>query len=409
MALIRVLIVDHAVELGGAERVLLRLLDRIDRERFSPALACPQEGPLTGEAERRGIPVFLGHPSRRLLKIKRQSLGSDRLSILGYPLDLALSAIRLARLIREEGFDLVFTNSAKADIYGSLAGWLARRPVVWRLHDIVDRQAFSWFNVWLFRACARFLASRILAISEAVRKTLVALGVPEEKVPVVYHGIDLDEEDGENLRREVREELGIDSHAPVVGFVGRLVDWKGPDCFIRAASWVAERLPEARFVVVGEAILGERSYEESLKGLCNELGLGERLIFTGFREDIERIMAALDVLVHASLLPEPFGMVILEAMAAGRPVVATAGGGVPEIVINGVTGLLVPPGDEVAMAVAILHLLTSPERAHRMGMEGRKRVAEHFDATRAVRSLEEELLKVLGLGKKAGEGRCSCG
>ena len=190
-----------------------------------------------------------------------------------YAWDMAASVVRLARFIRREGFDLVLTNSAKADIYGGMAGWLARRPVVWRLHDIVDSETFNRLNRFLFRAGATLFATRVLAVSEAVRQALVGLGVPAGKVVTVYNGIDLEATEKAAGDEDMRSGLGIDASAPVAGFVGRLVDWKGVDYFIRAAALVARELPEARFLVVGDVMFGEQDYADSLKPLASELGL----------------------------------------------------------------------------------------------------------------------------------------
>ncbi|MEW6554104.1 MAG: glycosyltransferase family 4 protein [Actinomycetota bacterium] len=393
MAKYRLLVVNHAVEIGGAERALLGFLDCLDRDTFTPALACPHPGPLTGEADRRLVRVHIGFPSPRLLEVKRKSIGKDRLAAAAYPWDLARTACGLAALIRREGYDLVLTNSAKADIYGSMAGKLAGRPVIWRLHDIASGDAFSRLNLFLFRASASLFADRVLAISEVVRRALVDLGVPEAKVGMVHNGILPPR--AAAARQEVRAAWGVPAGAPLVGMVGRLVDWKGPDYFIAAAAEVAASLPEARFMLVGDAIFGERSYVDGLKAMARGYGLEGRVIFTGFREDVEEIIAAMDLLVHASVLPEPFGLVIIEAMAQGLPVVATRGGGVGEVVDDGETGLLVPPRDAAAMAEAIRGLLADPARAAKMGKAGKRAVAERFDLRDKVREMEAEMLVVL--------------
>ncbi|MBE0565095.1 MAG: glycosyltransferase [Krumholzibacteria bacterium] len=341
----RLLIINHAVDLGGAERTLLDLLDHLDRDRFSPAVACPHEGPLTAELARRSIPLHFGHPRPRLLDIKRQSLGTSPLAPLAYPLDLALTVRDLAALIRRERFDLVYTNSAKADVYGSLAGRLAGRPVVWRLHDIVGPAAFSRLNLMLFRLAATHLTDRVLAVSGVVRDALVGLGVPAAKVGLVHNGIATTRPQVATDRPAVRAAWNLPADAPLVGMVGRLVAWKGPDVFLQAAAKIAAARPEARFMLVGDAIYGEQDYVDRLKALATDLGIGERTVFTGFRTDVDELVAAMDVLVHASTEPEPFGLVIIEAMHQGVPVVATRAGGVLEIVDDGRTGLLAAPGD----------------------------------------------------------------
>ena len=395
MAVYRMLIVNHAVDIGGAERALLGMLDCLDRDAFEPALACPHRGPLVEEAERRGIRVHLGYPAPRLLEVKRKSIGKDRLASLAYPLDMARTVAGLAGLIRREGYDLVFTNSAKADIYGSLAGRLAGQPVVWRLHDITSGDAFSRLNLLLFRLSASLLADRVLAISEVVKDALVDLGVKESKVAMVHNGILLGEREESAGSEKFRASWGVPADAPLVGLVGRLVDWKGPDYFIEAAARVAADTPEARFMLVGDAVFGEKSYVDGLKSTVEARGLGDKVIFTGFRDDVDEIMSSMDLLVHASVLPEPFGLVIIEAMAQGLPVVATRGGGVAEIVDDGETGVLVPPRDAGAMAEAISILLSDPARAKRMGEAGRKAVAERFDLRDKVKEMDAEMKAVM--------------
>lgn len=404
MARYKVLIANHVVRVAGAEQALLRLLDEIDRDLFEPALACPEEGPLTDELRKRGMAVRTGYPTPRLLKIRRRSLGSDRLAVLAYPLDMARTVLGLARLIRREGFDLVFTNSAKADIYGSLAGRLAGRPVVWRIHDVVDEEAFSRLNVWLLKTCARRLAALVITPSPAVRDALVRLGVPGEKIPVVYYGIDFEKVRPRRSRAEVLMELGVAADAPVAAFVGRLVEWKGPDYFLRAAARVAEELPEARFLLVGDAMFGEQAFEDMLHDLARELGLAERAVFTGFREDVPDLMAAADVVVHASVLPDPLPNVIIEAMALGRPVVAADGGGVPVMVEDGVTGIIVPPRDHAAMAGAMSRLLRDRDGAEAMGAAGVERARRLFDKDENARILEDELLRALGAPRERPAG-----
>ncbi len=403
MGAFRLLVVNHAVETGGAERVLLDFLRCLDRTRFEPGLAVPHRGPLTEEAEALGVRIHLGFPSRRLLGVRRTSLGGGPLAVAAYPWDLLSTVLRLALLIRREGYRLVLTNSAKADIYGSLAARLARCPVAWRFHDLACPGTFSALNLSLLRACAILFAHRVLAISGAVREAFLSLGVPEGKVRVVYNGVRArTPEEAAEMRRRTRREWGLPEEVPAVGMVGRLVEWKGPDVFIRAAARVAESFPEARFFLVGGAIFGRDEYPGELRELSRSLGMEDRMMFTGFLKDPLAAMAALDCLVHASVEPEPLGMVILEAMSLGVPVVATRGGGVPEVVEEGVTGLLVPPGDAGALARAVCWILSHPEEAGEMGERGRRRVRELFGLEERCREMEEELLALLGPGTGKG-------
>jgi len=169
-----------------------------------------------------------------------------------------------------------------------------------------------------------------------------------------------------------------DDQRLLVGLVGRITPWKGQHVFLRAASMVHRRFPNARFQIVGSALFNEIHYERYLHRLTASLGLEDVVEFTGFREDVPNLIAKMDLIVHASTTGEPFGQVIVEGMAAGKPIVATNGGGVPEIVVDGQTGLLVPMGNAPAMAKAICRFLADPARRAEAGRRGRQRVNERF-------------------------------
>ncbi len=400
----KVLVVNHAVELGGAERVLLRLTDHLLARGFELGLACPAEGPLVAEMRKRGVRVHLGHPRPRLLRIRRKSLGGG-VGVLLYPWDLAMTVLRLASLLRREGYQVVLTNSVKADIYGGLAARLAGRPVAWRFHDIPDRQAFGRLNLFLVRFFSRRFADRVLPVSEASRRAFLQLGTPGERLRTVYNGLDPEGEASPADPLRVREGLGVPADAPLAVWVGRVVDWKGPDRFVEAAALVSGRIPEARFLVVGDALFGDRGYLEGLQEEVRRRGLEDRLAFTGFRDDAWDIMAASDLLVHSSLLPDPLPTVILEAMALGKPVVAFRGGGVDEMVIPGETGLLVEPGDTQGLARAMERLLSRPEEAAEMGRMGALRFRELFSVDSTYRVIGDELESLASGGSR----RCKRG
>jgi glycosyltransferase involved in cell wall biosynthesis len=397
MSKIRVLFVNHAVTMGGAEHALLGMLTWLDRERFEPGLALPSEGPLAEEARKIGVEVHLGYPSPRLLNVKRRSLGEDKAAILAYPFDMAVSIARMVLLIKRGRYDVVMSNSAKAHIYGSISGWAAGRPAAWRLHDILTAEAFSSFNISIFKFCAKRFVTRVVAASEAIANAVAAFGVPRSKLVAIFNGIDIDSIAADSAAGlAVREELGISPDAPVAGIIGRLIEWKGVDYFIKAASLVAEALPDARFLAVGDALYGEQAYVDSLEKLCRDLGLKERLIFTGFREDIPAILSAIDVLVYASVQPEPSGLGVNEAMASSRPVVGTDHGGIPELLEDGVSGILIPPRDEKAMADALIELLSNNRaKARSMGDAALVWAREQFDPARQMRAIEDQFLEML--------------
>ena len=211
--------------------------------------------------------------------------------------------------------------------------------------------------------------------------TLNALQLPnDDNTRVVHNGIDASRvhvvhdgfvEPDEAARQRLATE-------PLIGLVGRISPWKGQHIFLRAAAQVREQLPQARFQIIGSAMFGEDEYEREVRALADELELNGNLEWLGFRADVPHLVSQLDVLTHASTIGEPFGQVVMEGMVAAKPVVATRGGGVVEIVKEDETGLLVPMGDAGAMAEAILWLLQHPERALEMGRRGQQRVREHF-------------------------------
>jgi len=198
-----------------------------------------------------------------------------------------------------------------------------------------------------------------------------------------------------------RATFGVPEASPCFGIVGLLVAWKGQDVFLRAAKRVLEQVPEAYAFVIGGAPRGGRDYEEMLRALAAELGIADRVIFTGFRSDIPDMLKLLHVVAHASVQTEPFGRVIAEAMAMGRPVVAARAGGPTEIIDDGRTGFLVPTRDDEALANRIAALLRDPEMATRIGEAGRRAVIEKFSAEDHVRLVTELYTTMLNPRRKA--------
>ncbi|MBI4458504.1 MAG: glycosyltransferase [Acidobacteria bacterium] len=192
----------------------------------------------------------------------------------------------------------------------------------------------------------------------------------------------------------MRQELRLPPDAPLVAMLSRLNGLKGGEYFVRAAALLAWRFPQARFLIVGDVGCGDSFYKAALERQVIRLGLGGRVLFTGFRLDIPRLLSEVSVSVLPSL-SEGLSNVLLESMAAGVPVVASRVGGNPEVVQDGASGLLVPPSDAEALAGAIRTLLEDPELARRYGQAGKERIAQHFTLTRMVRETEEHYLQLL--------------
>jgi glycosyltransferase involved in cell wall biosynthesis len=357
-----VLLIDHHQDLlGGGQMSLLALAQALPRTR--PIIVCGGPGALSQAAASVAPVHHVPMPPLR----PRHLAGCVR------------AVFALARLARTHAPSVLHANSSRAMAYAAVAGRLAGRPTLW--HVRVTGSDPPW------DALLRRAASRVIAVSGAVAARFPTTG----RVRTIYNGVDVDRfraGDAAAWRRR----LGL-GPGPVVGMVAQLLPWKRYPDFLRAVAMLAAPWPEAQFVVAGADPDPARRHESQLRGLAKELGLDRRLQFLGFCGDVPGLMHLLDIFVLTSD-GEPFGRVVIEAMAAARPVVATAAGGIPEIVLPGVTGLLVPVAQVAELAAAIGQLLADPLLAQAMGAAGRQRAMAHFslDAhARAVEALYDEL------------------
>jgi len=243
----------------------------------------------------------------------------------------------------------------------------------------------------LFHLFTYSQVSRVLAISSAIKENVAqTTPVAPEKIITVHHGIDTVQfSPGKGNRSALRKQLGITESSIVVGFVGRFSPGKGHEEFLQAASNLSARFSNLHFVIVGEASRGEEAYEAAIKAMSVSLGLALAVTFTGFRNDIPQIMSVFDIFSFPSHA-EAFGAVLIEAMAMTLPVVASKSDGVLDIVVEGETGLLVPPKNSNALAEGLAHLIENPDVREKMGLAGRTRVEKMFSRD----SLGEQLLQV---------------
>ncbi|GIV61817.1 MAG: glycosyl transferase [Rhodothermaceae bacterium] len=351
----RILFLDHVGVLGGAE---LSLLDVARSLAGTSHVVLFDDGPFRERLEQAGVPVaVLSAPAAVRAAVRDGGSGQALRAIPG----VFRLAARVARMAR--AFDLVYANSQKAFVVGSLAARLAGRPLLWHLRDLMSEEHFSASRRWLAVTLGNRLAARVVANSEATARAFVAAGGQAERVRVVYNGIDpapFDAVDAGTVMR-LRRQLGLGDR-PVVGVFSRLAAWKGQHILLEALA----RLPGVQALLVGDALFAEdRTYAAQLREQA--AGLGGRVHFLGFRDDVPALLHLVDVVVHTSVAPEPFGRVVVEGMMAGRPVVATRAGGVPELVEEGRTGRLVPPGDVGALVEVLEELFAAPEAARAMG------------------------------------------
>ena len=386
----KALFVDHTAALGGGELAMLQIVTNLDKNRYQPVVVLFSEGKLALKLREAGIETHVMPLNSEVAETRKDSLGPLTLLKTKNIRDTVTFAFRLAQFIRAEKFDLVYTNSLKSDIIGGLAARLAGRPVIWHIRDRIEEDYLPAPVVRAFRALCRLVPDYVLANSNA---TLQTLKLPrQERTATVYSGVDTAQC---VVPDAIRSDVPAPSaswaapSAPRIGLVGRISRWKGQHIFLQAAAQVRKRYPDAQFQIVGSALFNEENYEKEVKEMARSLDLGDSVEFTGFRSDIPEVMAGLDILVHASITGEPFGQVVVQGMAAGKPVVATNGGGIPEIVADGLTGLLVPMADADAMAAAICHLISKPALAQQMGLMGRQRVLEQFTIDHTIFKVEQ--------------------
>ena len=359
---LRVLYVNHLSAISGAEMSLLRLLEGLDREQVEPLLAAP-EGPLSEAARALDIECFEIPPLRP--RRTRNPLRLLSLAWEGYQISAALR-----ELVGRKDIDVVHANSLVAGIVTTSRPLGA--PVVWHARDL--RAPQSAVRQVLQRA------QGTIAISRAVAQWLGSLS-PQKPVEVIYNALDPEDHQPRQPRAKVREQWEMAPHTPLLGCAGQLVPWKRQDLFLRVGAEIIARLPEARLVIVGSDLFGEHAdYVRSLRAVAAELGISEQVLWLGQRDDMPSCLAALDLLLHTAQR-EPFGRVIMEAMAVGVPTVAFAEAGPAELIRDGESGVLVPAGEVAAMAEAAVRVLADPELALRLHDGALARAAD-FDATK---------------------------
>jgi len=384
----RILYVQPNSEIGGSDLALLRIVEALDRDRFDALVVLPQEGPLAPRLREKGATV------RLLPMMQLRTLPSPTYQA-RYLAQFWPTVVRLSQIIREEKAALVHTNSLYS-LYGAFAALSARRPHFWHIREIppaipIARPALAWM--------VHRLSHTVIAMTQACSEGLFGRNALHDKIRLLSEGLDLTTWSRARIDRSIRSELGIARETPLVGFVARLDPWKGLDIFLEAAALVRKRFPDAVFLVVGDAPAGFESYRDQMGGRSVELGLKDRVHFLGWRyrlEDIPAVMASLDVFSHTSIAPEPFGLVLIEAMAMGCPVVAARAGGPLEIIEDGVSGLLTGVGDAPAHAEAICGLLADPDHRRRIATAGRARVEQNFSLRAFKDGLERLYNEVLG-------------
>jgi glycosyltransferase involved in cell wall biosynthesis len=374
-----VLFIDHAPALGGAEYAMLMILKRLDREHWKPHLAC-SGGPLVDRATALEVPVH----TLPLLRLRRSA---------HVPFHLWNGVQALIHIAKATKAVLLVANTVRSAFYAAPAAQLLGIPLIWYRHDF-----------WLGESPPRYVAVdaaiKYLLSTASARLICNSMATAQlhpcrHKIRVVHNGIDIHRFNPGMSGAPFRQEYGIPADAPLLGMVGRFCEVKGQDRFLRVLARTLETVPDVWGVVVGGAIFGEEDYAAKVYQLAHSLKIDHRVIFTGQLDEPVGALAALDLFIQPGD-PEAFGLVNVEAMAMAKPVVAFNHGALPEIVVNGQTGVLIDSGDEEALAAAIVDLLRDPSLRLRMGQAGRARAVAEFAIDRVVTQVSEVFHTVTG-------------
>jgi len=353
----------HLVETGGpggAEQMLVALVEHLDPTRYHSIICLPRVGWLQSELEKRGFETVV---------LRQHGV-----------LDLAW-LFRIVRLVTERRVNLIHAHEFAMNAYGTLVSVLTNTPLVATVHG-----KNYYAERWRRRLAYRWVAKRavVVAVSNDLKHFLRNhVGLADNEVVTLHNGIDSKAfPESDRAGATVRRELGLGDRS-VIGTIGNLYPVKGHRYFLEAAALVTKTIPNAAFVIAGRGDL-----LSDLQHTAQMLGIDRQVLFLGHRQDIAALLQAMDVFVLPSL-SEGLPLALLEAMSARKPVVGTAVGGVPEVIVDGETGLIVPPKDAPALAHKIVFLLTHPDEAMRLGRLARLRVEEQFSVSSMVRGYED--------------------
>lgn len=385
----KILFVHNSNDLYGAEVILLNLIRNLDPHQFSAMVVLPEDmrhlNRLSARLEQEGVPYLflpLGIVRRKYL---------TPFGLLQYLWNLIVGTMDVCRLIRRQKIDLVHSSTLTV-LSGGIAARLTGKPHLWHIHEI--SQAGSGLRRMLHGAVRR-LSTVIVTVSNAVSSHILkdepkAAG----KIKTIYNGIDLAPYANSVNDGRVRKELDIPQDAIVVGMVGRVSRWKGQAVFVEAARQVLEVRPNLYFVAVGGVFDDEHHYMESLQKMVSDYRL-DHFRISDFRQDIPAVMASFNLFVLPSIKPDPFPTVIIEAQAAGLPVIGTACGGVPEMVAPDGAGTLVSPGDAEQLAAAILSMIDDSAGLKKLGALARVHALRTFQVSRFVGEFEQMYREML--------------
>ena len=379
---IKILFVSHLSEKVGAERSLLLLLKNLDRRYFEPIVALPGPGPLREEIHHLNIKTYeIKSPwwvigRNWTIRQFRRSIIREFIALFG-----------LYKIIKQEKVDLVYTNTI-VNFSGAIITFISKKPHIWHIREIIiDNPDLHFFlpHKTLFRFISR-TSNRIITNSNATADQFLSNN-SNKNVRVIYNAVDVEEFKNPKTFPNIG---GLKSTDWLVAVIGILQKRKAQDDAIRAVKIAKETIPNIKLLLVGG---GSEEFKKYLKELVSKLNISDSVIFTGYRDDVPQILPHCMVLLMPSW-DEPFGRVVIEAMAAGVPVIGTNRGGVKEIIWDGITGYLVPPKKPSKIAEKLIYLFHHQDLAKEMGDKGKEIVKKKFSVQKHTKSIEKVIQEV---------------
>ncbi|MDO9391027.1 MAG: glycosyltransferase family 4 protein [bacterium] len=382
----KVLFFDHSPVFGGAEQSLFSVLPAL-KSPIVPVLLASQDSILKKKAQSHNISFRTIKLSPRLASLSRGRLAGNVLNPFLW-IDITKAKKALVEAVQKEEADLVYANTLKAAIILGLCRKKVKLPIVWHVRVIVSGPSSV-----LLGLAGRISQPKLIAVSRAVAAQ-PALKFSAIAPKVIHNGIDQEKwvfASRQQKPEEIKNKLGVKPGESLIGVFGQLSAWKGQEHSIKALAHLKRRGFLCKLLLAGDAIFAEKGYPEHLKELAGSLNVSGEIIFSGWLENTAPYMAAADIIVHTPVKPEPFGRVLIEAMALGKPVVSVKSGGIPEIIDHGRSGLLLENHGELPFVLE--KLLCQPAQAKVLGDEARRQVQSRFNLSDTVSKISDFLME----------------
>jgi glycosyltransferase involved in cell wall biosynthesis len=381
-------LVATMARMSGVEFSTLYLVQHLDRSRWQPLLICPEEGDLTEGCRAAGAAVaIVPAPAFTSIGIRvANRVLPNPIAMVSDVFKLVAGARTLAGFLKAHKPDVVVTKGLFVHLYGGLAAKISGIPCVWHVQDRVSERAGPCFR-WGLSLAGRFLACQAIADADTIARQLQTL-MPRERISVIWNGVDVNEFGPQVDGSSVRREWGVEPGDLLIGVMARVTPWKGQHLLIEAFARIAARFPKTYVVIVGAPMFDDDAYLLRLKSETTCLQLDGRVIFAGFRRDTARTLAALDVFVHTALEKDSSPLAVVSAMASGKPIVCAQIDGTAQLLEDGTSGMLFPPGDAGALAEKLELVLSDAGLRRKLGQAARERAERELSAERFTRQCE---------------------